>query len=123
MALSGVIDAFKTGTYLVSRHAAATYDVNGNLVIASPTLLNIDMCIQPVSGRDLQALPEGHHATDLRRAYSKTELFTRTPSNDPDFVAIGAEIWEVITVSAWEGFGLGSGADHYDCLIARYNQP
>jgi len=86
-------------------------------------VVNVDASVQPVTGMDLQALPEGHHATNLRKLYTTAALYTRSPSNDPDLVTIGGELWEVLTVETWEAFGLGSGGDHYKAIVARQATP
>lgn len=123
MALSGVIDAFATGTYAVTRTVAATYDATGTIVPGSTSVVNIKASIQPLSGMDLQVLPEGHHASNVRKMYSKVEVFGRGPANDPDLVTFGGEIWEVLNVQAFEAFGLGSGGDHWKAMIARQATP
>lgn len=123
MGLSGVIGTFATGTYAVTRTVAATYDSNGLLVAGGTSVVNIEASIQPLTGRDLQVLPEGHHASNVRKMYAKAALYTRTPSNDPDVVSYGGEDWEVLNVQSWEAFGLGSGGDHWEALIARIAQP
>lgn len=121
--LKSVISSFATGIYAVTRTVASTYDANGILVPGSSAVVNISASIQPMSGMSLQALPEGHHATNLRKMYAQEALFTRTPTNDPDKVLFNGEEWEVLSVESWEAFGSGNGADHYKAIIARQVTP
>lgn len=123
MGLAGVIGVFTTGTYAVTRTVAATYGTDGRLIAGSTSVINMDASIQPMSGRELQALPEGAHGREVRKMFSKSELSTRTPGNDPDLVMYKSESWEVLSVSAWEAFGLGSGGDHWEAIIARIATP
>lgn len=119
MGLTGVIDTFKTGTFAVTRTVAATYDTNGRVVAGSTSVVNVDASIRPLSGRDLRVLPEGHHASNLRILYSKVDIFTRTPANDPDVVLVDGENWEVLTV---ETYGFFDGG-HIKATIARITTP
>lgn len=123
MALSGVIDSFATGTYAVTRTVVSTYGTDGRLVAGATSVVNITASIQPLSGRDLKALPEGRHGEDVRKMYAKVELLTQTPGNDPDLVTYKGETWEVFNVDSWEAFGLGTGGNHYKALIARLDTP
>lgn len=123
MGLSGVIGRFKTGIYAVTRTVAATYDANGRVVAGSTAVINVPASIQPLSGRELQALPEGQHGTEMRKMYSEVELRGRTPTNDPDIVSYKSENWEVVNVFSWEAFGAGSGGDHHKVHIARVATP
>lgn len=72
--------------------------------------------VQPVTGRLLEALPEGQSAEDTRVVFTVTELKTRTPTTEPDVVLYKSDKWRVIQAEEHEGL---SGAPHYRCLIAR----
>jgi hypothetical protein len=73
VSLALVIASLKTGTYAVSRPGADTYAA-GIRTAGAPTAFNADMSIQPISGRDLRAMPEGIRAEDARAVWSSTEL-------------------------------------------------
>ncbi len=75
--------------------------------------------MQPVSGRLLKTLPEGQHADDLRVVYTATALLTRTPTNDPDRITIGAERYDVFKVEQFDHFG----ETHYRAFVSRMVQP
>ena len=123
MALSSVIDSFATDTYVVTRTVASTYDSKGRVVAGGTSAINVVASIQPLTGMDLQVLPEGHHAANVRKMYTKVAVFTRTPTNDPDKVSFNGEDWEVLNVMSWEAFGLGSGGDHFESMIASITTP
>lgn len=118
MSLEDVIDRFATGTYPVTRTSAGAY-VEGRYTPGSTTTFNVVASIQPLSGRDLQTLPEGQHASETRAVYTKTELQTRTPSSEPDRLTINGESWEVWQSFRWEAFG---GA-YYKAFISRAVTP
>lgn len=91
MSLALVIASFKTGTYSVSRPGADSY-TDGIRTAGSPTVFTADMSIQPLSGRDLRALPEGRRAEDARVLWTSTEL------RKGDVITIGSELFEVYNV-------------------------
>jgi hypothetical protein len=104
MGLLGVIGRFETGTYTVTRTAQGVY-TNGRYTPGATTTFPIVASIQPVTGRDLQLLPEGQHASESRIVYTTTELRSRATANDPDTIAIDGEAWDVISFERWEAFG------------------
>lgn len=103
--------------YTYVRAAAGSYDANGRYTSATPAAAVAFVgVVQPVTGRMLQALPEGQSADDTRVLYTIAALTTRGPSNAPDIVNYKSETWRVIKVDEHEQL---SGAPHYVCLIAR----
>jgi hypothetical protein len=114
--LQAVLDdpLFQTGTYTVTRTVAGSY-VQGRYVPGGTTTLNVDASVQPITGRDLLALPEGQRTEEMRVVFAKTELRTRGPSNDPDRLTIDGEAWEVRNVERWQGLA----ETHYRAVVAR----
>lgn len=104
----------KTGDYTVTRTVAGSY-AGGLYTPGSTSSFSIEASVQPVTGRDLKVLPEGHHSEEMVKIFTKTELKTRSPGFDPDKVAIGGETYEVKNVQAWTAFG----GKHYEVLAAR----
>jgi hypothetical protein len=74
MSLDDVVSSLATGTYTVSRRSAGTYDANGQYVDGSISTLTISASCQPLSGRELQRLPEGARNRESRVFYTRTEL-------------------------------------------------
>ena len=95
MSLSLVIASFQTGTYTVTRRASDTYTAGIRTVGASSTF-TIDASLQPVTGRDLRALPEGRRAEDFRVLWTKSAELRLEPN--PDTIAIGSETFEIYRV-------------------------
>ncbi len=119
MSLAGVIADFKTGTYTVTRKGAGTYDATGAHVPAATSTFSIDACVQPVSGKVLQNLPEGHHANETKAIWTTTALRTRDAAGAPDIIAIGGENYTVFHVEVFEAFGGDGEGDHYMVLATR----
>lgn len=117
MALTDVIGSFKTGpgTYTVTRTTDGGHDSKGRAVAGSASTFEITASVQPMSGRDVQLLPEGYHGKETQKLYTTTALVAVDASNEPDEVSIGGENWKVIMVKHWEAFG----SDHYKAILSR----
>jgi hypothetical protein len=113
-ALTGVIGRFMSGTYTVTRTAAGTRTL-GRYTPGASSTFSIDASVQPVTGRALQALPEGHRAEETRLVLTTTEIRTRTPTNEADTISIDSESWAVVKVERWDAFG----GTHYRAFVAR----
>lgn len=109
-----MIARFKTGTYTVTRTAVGTR-TNGRYTPGATSTFDITASVQPVTGRDLQSLPEGQRAEETRIVYTTTELRTRTATVDPDSISIDSETWAVVKVERWQAFG----NTHYRAFVAR----
>jgi hypothetical protein len=119
MSLNSVIDSFATGTYAVTRGSAGSY-VDGRWTPGGTSVVNIDACIQPVSGKELKALPEAFHGETIKKWYSKVEVFTVTEGATgvpADRIAIGSDSYDVIAVEGWQRSL--SGGDYFKAFIAR----
>ena len=101
--------------YVVTRAAAGAYTA-GRLVAGAITTASMMAVIQPVSGRLLEALPEGQSADDTRVVYTQYALRTRTPAGAPDRVTIAGEYYAVYQVELWEKL---SGTPHYRAFVVR----
>lgn len=119
MSLIGVIGSFATGTYAVTRRAPGAYDANGRFTPGGTSALNIEASIQPVTGRDLQVLPEGFSAEETKVVYTTTTLRTESPAGAADIVTIDSEPYKVIRSERWEAFG----DEHHRAFVARGKAP
>jgi len=103
--------------YQVIRKPIGTYDSTGHYVEgAEPPVTMFVATIQPLSGKQLEALPEGQSAEDTRVVYTTYELKTRGPAQAPDVVLYKGDRWRVYQVSEWEGL---SGGPHYVAFMVR----
>lgn len=114
MSLTGAIASFSTGTYTVTRTAAGSSTL-GRYTAGATSTFDIVASVQPVTGRDLLAMPEGLRADETRIVYTTTELRALTAASDADVVAIDGEVWGVVQVERWQAFG----GTHYRALAAR----
>lgn len=114
MSVAGTITSFATGTYTVTRTAAGTFAAGVHTPGATSSI-NIDAGIFPLTGRELQALPEGQHGAEVRQLFTETQLHSRTPTHAPDKVSFDSETWTVIRVEKWPSY--------YRALIAREPTP
>lgn len=122
MSLHGILTpgrGFSSGTYTVTRRAAESDDGHGRAVAGATSTLSIVASVQPMSGRDLQALPEGQRADETVVIYTTTFLTTRSETNAPDTLVIGGNTYEVFRVETWVAFG----RTHYRAYAARRTVP
>lgn len=117
MSLNGVIAAFATGTYTVTRYETETY-TKGRRVEGASSTFSIVAVVVPMSGRVLNALATAQETEETRRLATTTELRARTPESAPDMIEIDGEEWQVTKVERSQHWG----ATHYvvTCERQRY---
>lgn len=117
MNIAALIASFLTGTYTVTRRAAATY-VLGNPVAGGTSTFTVQASVQPANGRDLLRLPEGRRSTESRVLYTTTQLLVgaQGAANESDLVAIDGKTWEVQLVETWSPFPL-TNPGYYRCIV------
>lgn len=107
---------------VVSRYGAGTF-VDGVYVRNTPTTLLIDCVTEPAFNLnrviggvnlDVSGAVEGQRTTDIRQIWTTTELFSRTPTNDPDEVALQGKNWTVARVERWDL----AGTVHFHVVLA-----
>jgi hypothetical protein len=74
MSLADAIASLGAVTHTVSRAGTSSYDSDGKYVPGALTTLTIQAINQPLSGRELQRLPEGLRTKETRQFYTTTEL-------------------------------------------------
>lgn len=114
MSVAGTVTSFITGTYTVTRTPAATF-VDGWAVPGTATTLSIEAGVYPLTGRELEVMSEGQHGSEVRQLYTLTELWTRTPTHEPDQVTVDGELWTVQRLDKYPSY--------YRALIARTAVP
>lgn len=111
--LSAVLDAFVTGMYTVTRRAAMTVGSDGRATATDPpTVLSVQAAVVPLSGQDLQRLPEGSRIAERRKLYLRTLLKAGAA---PDIVSVGGRDYEVESVMDWTGYG----SDFFEIIVVR----
>ena len=98
-----LIARMATGSYVVTRRAAATTDSHGRKVAGATSSFTIIAVIVPASGRDLQRLPEGRRTQETRQVITSTPLLVggQGSANEADLVAVDGQTWEVQLVENW----------------------
>ena len=121
--LSRAAERFKTGDYVVTRRTGASYDADGIKVDGLSATFSIPATVQPLSGRELEALAPAQLGKEIREVLCRTELKTRTPTCDADQVTIDDEQWEVIA-SEVHHVRSHDGVIHTHCkaMVARLVQ-
>jgi hypothetical protein len=96
-----LIESFATGTYTVTRRAAAAF-VIGRAGTPGTSTLAIRASVYPATGRDLQRLPEGRRSLETRTLHTTTQLLVATEGgNNCDLVTIDGQQWEVQMCETW----------------------
>jgi hypothetical protein len=85
------------------RFSAGT-TVKGRYTAGSTTPLNFKGSVQPVTGNNIQQLPEGRKNFEAYFIYTKTELFVDNPTaqTSADEVTLFGKAFEVIKVENWQ---------------------
>jgi hypothetical protein len=118
VSINDAIATFATGTYTVTRTGAGSYS-GGILSAGSTSSFSIVASVQPLSGRDLQVLPEGQRTDETRVLYTTTQLLTRTATQAPDSISIDGSTYEVFKVEDWTYIGV----THYRAYVSRKDRP
>lgn len=93
----------------LSRPGATTI-TNGYASAGAPTVATIRLCRQPITGKDLERLPEGDRTQDLISCWTDTEVRLA------DTLTIGAESYRVIHAELWANLG----ETYYKMIGVRY---
>lgn len=111
--LSDVIAEIATGTYTVTRYTSPGY-VNGRAQPAVASTFGVLGCLQPLSGRQLDRLPENLRGREVMSLYCTVELKTGGEGVQPDVVAADGATWQVQQVERWATLG-----NYYRVLLCK----
>lgn len=103
MDFADLISDLSTGSYTVTRRAAAVDDGHGRMKPGAQSSFPIQAaCVQP-RGRELLRLPEGRRADEARMVYTLTELLVggQAASHEADLILIDGATYEVSSVDRW----------------------
>jgi hypothetical protein len=103
-------------TYKLVSQGSGTYVQGRYVPAADKPSVSFIAAIQPVTGREIESLPEGQSTEDTRIVYTTYPLKTRNPAGAPDRVLYKSDVWRVYQVEEWEGL---SGSPHYVARIVR----
>jgi hypothetical protein len=102
--MAPTVQGFATGTYTVRRQDPPTF-VKGRQVAGGVVELQIRMVIAPLSGDELQRLPEGTRQEDKITIVSTQALRTDSVSGVADKIEYGGYDFEVDQVADWSALG------------------
>lgn len=69
------------------------------------TTLSITACVQPLTGRELERLPEGLRGAEVLKLWTPTQLYAKTDSQSPDLIGIDGDTYECSNVERWDTLG------------------
>ena len=101
---SDTIARLATGVYTVIRTVAGTL-ANGRYTPGTQSTFSIKALAVPLSGIDLQRLPEGMRSRDCRTLFTSTALKTKEPGFDPDIITIKGINYQVYQNQPWDDSG------------------
>lgn len=100
-------------SFTIRRKTAGSY-VNGFWVEGSESTFVIQASVQPVTGLELQALPEARRNSQVVKFYTDTLLLTASPdgATNPDILEAFGFDFEVFEVQPWQS----NVISHYKCM-------
>jgi hypothetical protein len=110
--LSDVLELLGTGTYVVTRPGAESF-VAGVRVAGVATTFSISASIQPMTGLELDRLPDGFRNSEAKACWTATALHT-LDSAMPDTVLVGGLQYQVQSVEDWSDTGA-----YYRAVLVR----
>jgi hypothetical protein len=106
-------------TVTVTRYAAPVVTKGRRQDLVVDSTFEIVASIQPLSGKDLQQLPEGMRTERTKKIYTQTELFTAevSASTVPDRLSYDGVDYLVSRSFDWEDTG-----DYYKLIITAVDR-
>ena len=101
----------------VTRYGAAGSFVRGVFSPDAPSTFSIIASVQPLTGRELQQLPELQRTSARMKLYTTTQLETAREGSRADRVAYRGRELEVQVFEDWQGHQ--SGLPHYKYILAE----
>jgi len=118
--MSTPFEFFRT-TITLRRLSVGSY-VNGVWVEGSPTDSTITASIQPITGEEMQELPEARRESETYNMYTSTTILTvqQAGSNqNPDRVLFFGKEFEVFDVRPWQNNTNFTIVNHYRYFCSR----
>lgn len=87
-------------------HRVPTVNTLGENTLVETPIATIGS-IQPVTGKELQRVPEDLQLADVRTFYIKAEIVTDGASAYPDIIVFGGIRFQVLSTMPWLNYGAG----------------
>lgn len=109
-----------TQSVTLTRYSAGSYDSHGRWVDGSSSQSSISASVQPLSGLELQDLPENRRTDETIAVYSETEIKEGSiqDQRQPDIITHDGKDYEVQRVESW----LMASTPYYKALCSTRNQ-
>jgi hypothetical protein len=106
--LADAIASLGTLAFTVTHQVNNGFDAHGRAIAPTPSVATITGMMQPLSGREIDRLPEGLHARELRALWTTGAL--QVPDSDAqtqgDHVTdVSGVVWEVVRAEEWSALG------------------
>lgn len=113
------VDTLRLATSEANALALIAIDITDDTGLEPFAISNVSfqriMCIQPATGRTLDAVPEADRTSDMQLVFCDVELQTRAPGHEPDSIEVDGESWTVVRSEKWKHWG----ERHWRVFIAR----
>ncbi len=97
----------------IRRYKKGSRDSHGHWVKGSPYIGTMTASRQPISGKELRALPEGRREHETYTLFSDDKLNTVLQDGSPDEVEIHDEWFELYSRSQWDNDLI----NHYEYVV------
>jgi len=103
------------------RTAAGSRGADGRFVPGAATDTTLQASVQPMSGRDIERLPEGLRSRASLKLFAETELRLAEASGvyPCDRIVYDGEVYEVGAAQKW---GATSPIPHYEAVLLRIGE-
>ena len=105
--LADAIASLGSALYAVTRRSASVVGSNGKAVAPNASTLQVEGMVQPLSGREVDRLPEGLQAREVRAFWTLATL--QAPDQDAgtlgDHIVFEGLAWEVVGQDNWQLLG------------------
>ena len=106
-------------TLTVTREDTDTgaYNADGDWVKGTTSQFTITASVQPLTGKEMELLPEGRRESQSYKLYSATKLLTvkTAPKDNADLVTYDGRNFEVLIVEDWQN----SIINHYKIIVVE----
>jgi hypothetical protein len=117
--LVGIIARYSR-PYTVTRTLAGVRTTGGHYASGGTSSIPIRAHVQPFVGNgQLQDLPEGMSAVEVKIVWTTTQLIPVADGIEPDHIQIGLDRCRVFQVDDWDA----SIAHYYRCLVEKVSIP
>lgn len=111
-----MIMQFRT-VFIVMRKTAGSY-INGLWVEGTRSTFEIQASVQPLTGKEMEMLPEGRRNSQAVKIYTRTMLNTVNDANPDILLAFGSQ-FEIQTVEPWQS----NVINHFKCIGIKLDKP